>query len=54
LDENNCEVLICGHTHQHQTEDLGAGKRLFVLPPWCDSSAGYVDDGRMFKSFEVS
>lgn len=54
LDEKNCEVLICGHTHRHQTEDLGAGKRLFVLPPWCDVSAGYVDDGRLFKSFEVS
>ncbi len=53
LEEKKCELLICGHTHGHQKEDLGAGKLLFVLPPWCESSAGYVDDGRTFKTFEV-
>ncbi|MEI6234086.1 MAG: UDP-2,3-diacylglucosamine diphosphatase [Planctomycetota bacterium] len=53
VDDHTCEVLICGHTHRLQTEDLGAGKRLIVLPPWCDVPGGYVDDGRLFKSFEV-
>ncbi len=54
VEENTSEVLICGHTHCYQTEDLGAGKCLIVLPPWCELSAGYVDDGRQLKSFEVS
>ncbi|HLX64717.1 MAG TPA: UDP-2,3-diacylglucosamine diphosphatase [Planctomycetota bacterium] len=53
LEEHKCQLLICGHTHTHQTEDLGAGMRLVVLPPWCEHPAGYVDDGHTFKSFEV-
>ena len=53
LEEHKCQVLICGHTHTHQTEDLGAGMRLIVLPPWCEKPAGYVDDAGTFRSFEV-
>lgn len=53
LEEHKCQLLICGHTHAHQTEDLGAGLRLIVLPPWCEVAGGYVNDGMTFKSFEV-
>lgn len=53
LEAHKCQLLICGHTHAHQTEDLGAGLRLIVLPPWCEKAAGYVDDAGTFKSFEV-
>ena len=52
LETVNCKVLICGHTHQPCSEDLGAGYRLIVLPPWCDTPAGYVDDGTL-KPFKL-
>lgn len=53
LAERQCQLLICGHTHAHKMEDLGAGLRLIVLPPWCDHASGYVNDGMTFKTFEV-
>ncbi|HYG73658.1 MAG TPA: UDP-2,3-diacylglucosamine diphosphatase [Planctomycetota bacterium] len=53
LEANGCKVLICGHTHQPISEDLGAGYRLIVLPPWCDAPAGYVDDGAL-KPFSLA
>ncbi len=53
LEAQKCQVLICGHTHRHQAEDLGAGMRLIVLPPWCEKPARYVDDAGTFKAFEV-
>jgi len=45
-------VLLCGHTHTALSEDLGAGYRLIVLPPWCETPAGYVDDGAL-KPFSL-
>lgn len=53
LETQRCQLLICGHTHEHQTEDLGAGLRLIVLPAWCEQPGGYVNDGMSLKSFEV-
>jgi len=53
LEAHKCKVLICGHTHAHQAEDIGPGMRLIVLPPWCEKPAGYVDDAGTFKAFEV-
>jgi UDP-2,3-diacylglucosamine hydrolase len=53
LEAKKCQLLICGHTHRHQAEDLGSGYRLIVLPPWCEKAAGYVDDGFTFKTFEL-
>jgi len=53
LEAHRCNLLVCGHTHAHQTEDLGAGLRLIVLPAWCEHDGGYVNDGMAFKSFEV-
>ena len=53
LQEHHCQLLLCGHTHAHKMEDLGAGLRLIVLPPWCELAGGYVNDGLAFKSFEV-
>ena len=51
LEAMGCRILICGHTHQPMSEDLGAGYRLIVLPPWCESAAGYMDDGNTLKPF---
>ena len=53
LEEKGCKVLICGHTHKALSEDLGAGLRLIVLPPWCEKPAGMVDDGAVLKPFEL-
>jgi UDP-2,3-diacylglucosamine hydrolase len=53
LEEKKCRLLLCGHTHVAQQDDLGAGYRLIVLPPWCDTPAGMVDDGRSFKPFKL-
>ncbi|MCY3021820.1 MAG: UDP-2,3-diacylglucosamine diphosphatase [Planctomycetota bacterium] len=53
LEEKRCRVLLCGHTHQPRGEDLGAGYRLIVLPPWCDTPAGMVDDDRGFRPFSL-
>jgi UDP-2,3-diacylglucosamine hydrolase len=44
LEHVHCKLLLCGHTHRPVSEDLGAGYRLIVLPPWCESPGGYVDD----------
>ena len=52
LEYTRCKVLICGHTHRPRTEDLGAGYRLIVLPPWCEKAGGYVDD-RTLKPFTL-
>jgi UDP-2,3-diacylglucosamine hydrolase len=49
LEQTNCKVLICGHTHKPQATDLGTGHRLIVLPAWCDRPAGYVDDGALHE-----
>jgi UDP-2,3-diacylglucosamine hydrolase len=51
LEKKKCQVLLCGHTHQAQAADLGAGRRLLVLQPWCDDPAGYVDDGMSLHPF---
>jgi UDP-2,3-diacylglucosamine hydrolase len=53
LEATGCKLLICGHTHKPLSEDLGAGYRLIVLPPWCDKAAGLVDDGAVLKPFEL-
>ena len=45
----HAKTLLCGHTHRAQETDLGEGRRLFVLPPWCDEPAGYVSDGTGLK-----
>ena len=45
LEATACQVLLCGHTHRPQAEDLGAGYRLLVLPAWCDVQAGYKEQG---------
>jgi len=47
LESKSCRVLLCGHTHKALSEDLGAGYRLIVLPPWCEQPAGFVDDGAL-------
>jgi UDP-2,3-diacylglucosamine hydrolase len=52
LEHTHCKLLICGHTHRPRTEDLGAGYRLIVLPPWCETPGGYVDD-RALKPFTL-
>ena len=52
LEEKKCRLLICGHTHRHLAEDLGAGLRLIVLPAWCEQAGGYVDDCGSFRTFE--
>jgi UDP-2,3-diacylglucosamine hydrolase len=51
LESTGCRLLICGHTHKPRAEDLGAGLRLLVLPAWCESPGGYVDDGRSLRPF---
>jgi len=51
LEEKNCRLLVCGHTHRPVTEDLGAGYRLIVLPAWSEQPGGYVDDGGSFRPF---
>jgi UDP-2,3-diacylglucosamine hydrolase len=51
LEEHGCRLLICGHLHKAQNEDLGAGYRLVVLPSWSDSLAGMVDDTRGLREF---
>lgn len=43
LEHEKCRVLLCGHTHRPQSEDLGNGLRLLVLPAWCDTCSGYRD-----------
>lgn len=45
LERYGCQVLLCGHTHRPQATDLGAGRRLIVLPSWCDVRAGYAERG---------
>jgi UDP-2,3-diacylglucosamine hydrolase len=47
LEQKSCKVLLCGHTHRPKSEDLGAGYRLIVLPAWCETPAGMVDDGTL-------
>lgn len=53
LEEHRGQVLLCGHLHRQQAEDLGAGYRLIVLPAWCDSPGGMIDDARGFRPFTV-
>jgi len=53
LEEKGGRILLCGHTHTAQQEDLGAGYRLIVLPPWCETPAGMVEDGQSFKPFTL-
>lgn len=52
LETCHCRILLCGHTHKPRSEDLGAGYRLIVLPPWCETPAGMVDDGTL-KPFNL-
>lgn len=42
MKKHDCNILLCGHTHRAQETDVGEGRRLLVLPPWCDEPAGYV------------
>ena len=53
LAATHSQLLLCGHTHRPQALDLSAGKRLLVLPPWCDTPAGYLDDGRSLRPFTL-
>lgn len=53
LEQTGCRVLLCGHTHCPMTEDLGAGYRLIVLPPWCEHPSGFMDDGKVLKPFTL-
>lgn len=53
LEERRCRVLICGHLHKAQAEDLGGGLRLIVLPAWCEKPGGMVDDGQVLKPFNA-
>jgi len=53
LSNTSCHVLICGHTHKSREDDLGKGRRLIVLPPWCETQAGYQADGAELSSFQV-
>jgi len=41
LEQTGCQLLMCGHTHAPQATDLNLGRRLIVLPAWCDTMAGY-------------
>ena len=41
---HDTRALLCGHTHRAQETDVGEGRRLLVLPPWCDEPAGYMLD----------
>jgi UDP-2,3-diacylglucosamine hydrolase len=43
LESAGCQLLLMGHTHKPQAADLGGGYRLLVLPPFCDSLAGYKE-----------
>ena len=53
LEQTSSRLLLCGHTHRPCSEDLGAGLRLIVLPPWCEQAAGFVDDERGFRAFSL-
>ena len=54
LTSTSTQVLICGHTHRPREEDLGEGRRLIVLPPWCETQAGYQYDGTALARFHVT
>jgi len=47
-------VIICGHTHKAREDDLGEGRRLIVLPPWCDVQVGYRAEGANLSRFRVA
>jgi UDP-2,3-diacylglucosamine hydrolase len=53
LEQTKSRLLLCGHTHRPCSEDLGAGFRLIVLPPWCEKPAGFIDDERGFRAFAL-
>lgn len=53
LEQRGCRILICGHLHAPQGDDLGAGYRLIVLPAWCESTAGMVNEGLALKEFSA-
>jgi UDP-2,3-diacylglucosamine hydrolase len=53
MEQTRSKLLMCGHTHKALSEDVGAGHRLIVLPPWCDTPSGFTDDGRSLKSFQI-
>jgi UDP-2,3-diacylglucosamine pyrophosphatase LpxH len=50
---NDCQTLICGHTHRPEVSDLGEGRRLIVLPPWCETQAGYLARGAELVRVQV-
>jgi UDP-2,3-diacylglucosamine hydrolase len=54
LHSTSAQVLICGHTHKPRDEDLGDGRRLIVLPPWCEVQTGYRADGAELSPFNVT
>jgi len=53
MEQTGSKLLLCGHTHKAVSEDVGAGHRLIVLAPWCETPGGYVDDGHSLKSFQL-
>jgi UDP-2,3-diacylglucosamine hydrolase len=53
MEQHGCKLLLCGHTHKPLSVDVGAGHRLIVLAPWCETPSGYLDDGRSFRGFQI-
>lgn len=53
LTANNCQTLVCGHTHRPEVSDLGEGRHLIVLPPWCETQAGYLARGAELVRVQV-
>ncbi|GMV80162.1 MAG: UDP-2,3-diacylglucosamine hydrolase [Planctomycetota bacterium] len=41
MEAHGCMLLLCGHTHVPQAADTGGGRRVLVLPAWCQIAAGY-------------
>lgn len=53
LTANNCQTLLCGHTHREGVSELGHGYRLIVLPPWCETHAAYMALGPKLLRVQV-
>lgn len=54
LKTNGCQTLVCGHTHREEISDLGHGFRLIVLPPWCETHAGYIVRGSLLQRVKIN
>ena len=53
LEQTGCQVILCGHTHRPQVAEVDESRVLRVLPAWCETCSGYLDQAGKLSPIHV-